>query len=119
MAMKLKLFVAAVALAATAAAISAATLVPAGAHGAGGYVGLMAGLVLLAEYLQVRHYHGKDQIGALNLMEGILAPLVLFGSGLQVVAVCVAALFVADRLRSNDWLKVLFNVAQWTLAASV
>src|SRR4051812_18202159 len=117
--MKLKLFVAAVALVAAAAAISAALLVHDGTHGVGSYLALIAGLVLLAEYLQVRHYHGKDQIGALNLMEGILAPLVLFGSGLEVVAVCIASLLVADRLRSNDWLKVLFNVAQWTLAASL
>src|SRR4051794_35179712 len=116
--MKLRLFVAAVALAATAAAIGAATMVPASSHDAGRYVGLMGALVLLAEYLQVRHYHGKDQIGALNLMEGILAPLVLFASGLETVAVCITALLIADRLRSNDWLKVLFNVAQWTLAAA-
>src|SRR6059058_861336 len=112
MGMKLKLFVAAVAVLATAAAISAAILVPASRQDAKGYVALMAGLVLLAEYLQVRHYHGKDQIGALNLMEGILVPLVLFASGLEMVAACVTALLVADRLRSNDWLKVLFNVAQ-------
>lgn len=117
--MKLRLYVAAVALAATAAGVCAAVTVPRPAHNAGAYVALMAGLVALAEYLQVRQYHGKNQIGALNLMEGILAPLVLFTSGGTAVTVCVVSLLIADRLRSNDWLKVLFNASQWTLALSL
>src|SRR4051812_10673692 len=53
-------------------------------------------LVLLAERLQVRHYHAGDHIGALNLMEGILAPLVFFTSGATAALVCAVAIFIAN-----------------------
>jgi PAS domain S-box-containing protein len=119
--MLLKLYVAVVAALAVAISAWAAVAVPAPYPGAQQLrdVVLLGLLVLLAERLQVRHYHDGDHVGALNLMEGILAPLVFLTSGATATVVCAVAIFIADAVGSNDRIKVLFNVAQWTLATAV
>jgi len=81
---------------------------------------LLAGaLILVAEYLQLRHYTYRGHGAGLNLMEGILAPLVYMASGAEAMAVCVVALATADIIRRLDPIKIVFNVAQWTLAAAL
>ena len=117
--MWLKVYVAAVAALAAAVGMFAAVVVPAPAPVNLRDVLLLGLLVLLAERLQVRQYHDGDHVGALNLMEGILAPLVFYTSGATAVIVCALAILVADAVGSNDRIKVLFNVAQWTLATAV
>jgi PAS domain S-box-containing protein len=116
--MKLKAYVGGVTAMAVATGLWAGATVP-GPHPVSARDVLLLGLlVLLAERLQVRHYHAGSHIGALNLMEGILAPLVLVTSGTAAVVTCAVALLAADAWSNRDWLKVLFNVAQWTLAAA-
>jgi PAS domain S-box-containing protein len=117
--MLLKVYVGAVTALAVTVAIWAGVVVPAPDEPHLRDVLLLGLLVLLAERLQVRHYHDGAHIGALNLMEGILAPLVLFSSGRTAVLVCAVAIFLADAFGSNSRIKVLFNVSQWTLAAGV
>jgi PAS domain S-box-containing protein len=115
--MKVRLYVTAVALVAAAVAAYAATTVTTPARPPVAALVLFAVLITLAESLQIRHHH-HDEVDALIVMEGMLAPLVLVAPGLTVVLVAAAALTVGDVVRRNPPLKVLFNVSQWVLAAS-
>ena len=117
--MLLKLYVGIVVALAAAAAVMAGVTVPALEPFDARDVVLLGALVLLAERLQVRHYHDGDHIGALNLMEGILAPIVLFTSGWTAALVCASALLLADVHGRRNFMKTSFNVAQWTLAVSL
>jgi PAS domain S-box-containing protein len=117
----LKAYIAAVAALAVLASVVAGRTVPATHHIAAHDALLLAVLVLLAERIQVRDHHAGEHIGALNLMEGVLAPLVLFTSGTAAVLICTAALLVADlqqRQQRQAPLKVVFNVSQWVLATA-
>ncbi|MBV9097733.1 MAG: PAS domain S-box protein, partial [Frankiaceae bacterium] len=116
--MRLKAYVAAVAILAAAVAAVAATVVPVHAGAPVYALVLMAGLIATTEAVQVRFYH-RDEVDAINVMEGLLLPLVVVTSGWALVATCAAALLAGDMLRRNSPLKVLFNVGQWTLAASL
>lgn len=116
--MKVKLYVTAVAAVAAAVACWAGLTVHASQPPHAAAIALLGALIVLAESLQVRHYH-RDNIDALVVMEGMLAPLVLVGSGWTVVAVVAVSLTIGDAVRRNPPLKVLFNVAQWVVAASL
>src|SRR4051794_4784428 len=115
--MKVKLFVGTVA---ALAAVTAA-FVPS-AHYAGTanvwQLAIMGALVALAEACQLR-YRLRGSINAFNLMEGILAPLIFVGGGRPAMITCACAILVGDCSRRNQALKVVFNVAQWTLAVGV
>ena len=80
---------------------------------------LLAVLVALTEFVQVRQFHYRSHGVGINLLEGILAPLVFAAGGLEVAVISAAGLIVADVARRRDALKVLFNAAQWMLAAIV
>jgi PAS domain S-box-containing protein len=112
------MYVAAVAALAAAAATVAALVVPSHSAAPIYALALMAGLIATTEAVQVRYYH-RDEVDAINVMEGVLAPLLLVASGLPLVATCIAALVVGDLVRRNSLIKVVFNVSQWVLAASV
>src|SRR4051812_1542066 len=117
--MLLKVYVTVVALAATAVAALAASTVHVTTAPQPGALVLMGGLVLVTEYLQLRHYHYRGHGAGLNLMEAVLVPLVVFAPGAQAMVICAVALATADIVRRMDPLKVVFNVAQWTLAAGL
>ena len=115
--MRVRLYVGAVAALATATGVIAGLKVPAAEH-----VSLASALVFLvlitaSEYLQVRYYH-HDDVDALNLMEGLLAPLAFLASGEMTALVVVGSLVLANTLRRNPIIKAVFNTAQWTLAAT-
>src|SRR4051794_4513393 len=116
--MLLKLYVAAVAACAVAAAtvVATTTHVP---HSAGSLVLVMLGLMLgLTEFLQVRQYRYGGHGGSHNLIEGVLAPLIFIASGKGVGLVAVLALAVADSARRAAPMKTVFNTAQWGLATA-
>ena len=117
--MKVRLYVAAVTAIAIAVAATAATTVTALHNPRPGVLALLAALVALTEFVQVRQFHYRSHGVGINLLEGILAPLVFAAGGLEVAVITVAGLVVADVARRRDALKVLFNAAQWMLAASV
>src|SRR3954465_987131 len=112
--MKGKLFVVTVA----ALAIVTAAFVPT-EHYAGSaaiwQLTLMGALVALSEACQLR-YRLRGGINAFNILEGILAPLIFAGAGRPAMITCACAILVGDCSRRNQPLKVVFNVAQWTLA---
>src|SRR3954468_6876135 len=112
--MKVKLFVVTVA----ALAIVTAAFVPT-EHYAGSatiwQLALMGALVALSEACQLR-YRLRGGINAFNMMEGILAPLIFAGARRPAMITCASAILVGDCSRRNQPLKVVFNVAQWTLA---
>jgi PAS domain S-box-containing protein len=115
---RLKGYVAAVALLAAAVAAVAAMSVPTRGGAPIYALALMAGLIATTEAVQIRFYH-RDQVDAINVMEGVLVPLVLVTSGWPLVVTCAAAVLVGDLLRRNNLLKIVFNVSQWVLAASL
>lgn len=116
--MKLKAYVAAVALLAAAAAAVAVMDVPARAGAPGYAFVLMAGLIATTEAVQVRFYH-RDQVDAINVMEGVLLPLLAVTSGWPFVLTCGVAVLAGDVIRRNNALKSMFNVGQWVLASSL
>src|SRR3954465_788602 len=115
--MKGKLFVVTVA----ALAIVTAAFVPT-EHYAGSaaiwQLTLMGALVALSEACQLR-YRLRGGINAFNILEGILAPLIFAGAGPPAMITCACAILVGDCSRRNQPVKVVFNVAQWTLAVGV
>jgi PAS domain S-box-containing protein len=117
--MMLKVYVIVVALVAAAVAAVAASSVHVTTPPQIGALVLMGGLVLVTEYLQLRQYHYRGHGAGLNLMEAVLVPLVVFAPGAEAMLVCSVALALADILRRMDPLKIVFNVAQWTLAAGL
>jgi PAS domain S-box-containing protein len=80
---------------------------------------LMAALLWLTEFMQVRQYHYRGHGVSLNLIEGVLAPVIYACSGLEVVLVTAIGLAGAELLRRTGGMKTLFNTAQWVLAASL
>ena len=75
-------------------------------------------LVIEAEALQVRFQH-EDSVESLNLLEAALAPA-LWGLPVHWLVPTVAlGMTIASFYRTNVFLKALFNVAQWSLAAAV
>jgi PAS domain S-box-containing protein len=115
---QLRLYVAAITLLALAVATIAATTVTALHSPRVGVLALLAALVALTEFVQVRQFHYRSHGVGINLLEGILAPLVFAAGGLEVAVISAAGLVVADIARRREPLKVLFNTAQWMLAAS-
>src|SRR5205823_2316349 len=78
--MRVKVYVAAVAVLAAGTAVAAGLTVPASHHVALASALAMLALITASEYLQVRYYH-HDDVDALNLMEGLIAPLAFVASG--------------------------------------
>lgn len=117
--MMLKVYVAVVAVMAAAAAMAVSITVHTSTAPHAYTLVLLAVLLALTEYLQLRHYHYKGHGATLNLMDGVLAPLIYVASGAESMLICIAALLVADRLRNTEPIKMVFNVAQWTLAAAL
>jgi PAS domain S-box-containing protein len=114
---RLKAYVAAVALVAAAVAAVAATVVPTRAGAPIYALALMAGLIATTEAVQVRFYH-RDEVDAINVMEGVLLPLLAVTSGWPLVVTAAIAVLAGDLLRRNNVLKSLFNISQWVLAVS-
>jgi PAS domain S-box-containing protein len=75
-------------------------------------------LIVLAECLQLRFFH-HDEVHALTLVEGMFAPLIFRGSGLDLVIAVAGGLAVASLIRHNGVVKSVFNMAQWVAAACV
>jgi PAS domain S-box-containing protein len=78
---------------------------------------VLALLVAAAELLVVRLRVGRD-VDALNLVEAVLAPLLVAHGAVEVVLVVAAGQALAAVLRRNAPVKGAFNVAQWSLAAA-
>ena len=82
---------------------------------------LLPGLAVLvgaAEFLQVRFRIGSSVDGT-NLVEAVLAPLVVVAPDRLGVLAVVAGQVLAGVLRRNTVLKTGFNVGQWALAFAV
>ncbi|HVM07874.1 MAG TPA: SpoIIE family protein phosphatase [Acidimicrobiales bacterium] len=88
---------------------------PAGTTEAWPALALLAALVVAAEYLLVRFRVGGE-VNAMNLMEAVLAPVVIFYPPSVAVATVAASQIVAAIVRRNAPTKAAFNVAQWSLA---
>lgn len=74
-------------------------------------------LVVLAEYLVIRvRLRTRRDVNAVNLVDAVLAPLILGFSTPIVVGTVIAAQAIAA-IRRNDLVRGSFNVAQWALAA--
>src|SRR4051794_18138789 len=116
--MAVKLYVGGLAVVAALVATLASMTVPAVHTPPPAAVVLMITLIAFTEYLQIRYYH-HDEVDALNLVEGMLAPVIYTCSGTGVALITAAGLALGNILRRNDALKVVFNVSQWVLAASV
>jgi PAS domain S-box-containing protein len=116
--MLLKLYVAAVALVATGVALAAGMTTHVGATAGVPALAIMASLLWLTEFFAVRRYNYKGHGFDLNLIEGVMAPLVIGASGAEAVVITGLAICIAETLRRVDVLKVVFNTAQWTLAAA-
>ena len=115
----LRLYVAAVAVAAaTMGAVAAATVRVSHAPSVG-VLAFMCVLLWLTEFMQVRQYHYRGHGISLNLLEGVLAPVIYAASGAQAMAVCIVGLVAAESVRRTGLLKALFNTSQWVLAAAV
>lgn len=82
-----------------------------------GALAVLVGVLVAAEYLFVRFRYGGE-VSTLNLVEAVLAPLLLAFPGPVVVAAVAVAQAVGSTLRRNDAVKTVFNVAQWSLAAA-
>ena len=116
--MLLKAYVAGVAVAAAIASAIAAFVVPAAHAPSIGVLVLMASLLWLTEFLQVRQYHYRGHGVSYNLIEGILAPIIYAASGAEVALVCTLGLVAAEVLRRTGAIKTVFNVGQWAFAAA-
>ena len=116
--MLLKLYVAAVAATATGVALVAGLTPHHGSTPGVPALVIMAGLIWLTEFSAVRRYNYKGHGFNLNLIEGVMAPLVIGASGAQAVLITGFAIATAETLRRVGPLKVAFNTAQWTLAAA-
>jgi PAS domain S-box-containing protein len=116
--MGVKLYVGAVAAVAAAVATVAAIVVPGSQHPSPVSIALMIALIWFTEFLQIRYYH-HDEVDALNLMEGMLAPAMFVCSGLEVALVAAVGVGAGNLLRRNDAVKVIFNMSQWVLCACV
>jgi PAS domain S-box-containing protein len=78
---------------------------------------VLVGVLVAGEYLFVRFRYGGE-VSTLNLVEAVLAPLLLAFPGTVVVAAVAVAQALGSMLRRNDAVKAVFNVAQWSLAAA-
>lgn len=78
---------------------------------------VLVGLLVVAEYLFVRFRYGGE-VSTLNLVEAVLAPMLLVFPGPVVVASVAIAQAIGSTLRRNQPIKTLFNVVQWSLAAA-
>ena len=116
--MAVKLYVGAIAVLAAIVATVAAIAVPGVHHPSAATIAMLIGLLWFTEYLQIRYYH-HDEVDALNLMEGMLAPVIFACSGLQVALITAVGVAAGNLLRRNDAVKVVFNMSQWVLSASV
>ncbi len=116
--MRLKAYVAAVAMVAAAVAAVAAFAVPMRAGAPIYALVLLGGLIATTEAVQVRFYH-RDEVDAINVMEGVLLPLLAVTRGWPLVVTAAVAVLAGDLLRRNNVLKSVFNVSQWVLAVSL
>jgi PAS domain S-box-containing protein len=116
--MAVKLYVGAIALLAGVVACLAAVFVPAPQQVGVAAVTMMISLITVTEYLQIR-YHHHDEVDALNLMEGMLAPALFVCSGTKIAIITAVGVAAGNLLRRNDAVKILFNMSQWVLCASV
>jgi PAS domain S-box-containing protein len=116
--LRVRLYVVAVVAIAGALATAAAVMVPSTGDFPPGYVALFVGLIALGESLQLR-YHHHDTVDALTLVEGMFAPLIFAGSGVDTVIAVAGGVTVASIVRRNGVLKSAFNIAQWVASASV
>ena len=115
----LRAYVGAVVMAAAGAGVAVGVWVDAYSNPHVGTLVLLAALVSLTEFLQVRQYHYRGHGASHNILEGVLAPTLYACSGAEAMLVTLAGLAVAETLRRAGFLKSLFNVAQWVLAAAV
>src|SRR3954447_24517164 len=116
--MAVKIYVGAVAIVAALAGVLSGLTVPTAMHPTPLALLLIIALIALSEARQVRYYH-HDEVDALNLMEGMLAPLIFTAGGTTVIVVCAVGLIIGDAVRRNPFVKTAFNVSQWVLAASL
>ncbi len=79
---------------------------------------LLALALITAGHLRVRFRRGED-VDALTLFEAVLAPLIFTFSTPVVVATVALTQIVTALLRRTTWVKGVFNVMQWSLAAGV
>ena len=117
--MLLKLYVAAVAAVAAGVALAASVTVHPHPSPSVAIVVVMGSLLWLTEFLQVRQYNYRGHGLSLNLLEGVMAPLVVVTAGRTAALTCLIAVAAAETLRRVGPLKVVFNTAQWVLAAGV
>src|SRR3954453_8164135 len=114
--MAVKIYVGAVAIVAALAGVLSGLTVPTAMHPTPLALVLIIALIALSEARQVRYYH-HDEVDALNLMEGMLAPLIFTAGGTTVIVVCAVGLIIGDAVRRNPFVKTAFNVSQGGLAA--
>src|SRR4051794_41446708 len=117
--MVLKVYVGAVVAVATIAAGVAAATVHSSLTPSIAVLALMALLLWLTEFMQLRQYHYRGHGVSLNLIEGVLAPVIYACGGLAAVLVTAIGLSAAELLRRTGAIKTIFNTAQWVLAAAI
>ncbi len=79
---------------------------------------LLALLVAVSEFLQVRFRIGRNVDGS-NLVEAALAPLLVIAPDASGVLAVALGQLASALVRRNDPLKSSFNIAQWSLATAV
>jgi PAS domain S-box-containing protein len=114
----IRLYVAAVTLAAALAAWATVVLAGSGTSAPPLVVPVLLVLVVQSELLRIT-YKYRDNEENFTLIETALAPVLLATSGWQLVVVVGGGLTVAWFIKGRDPVKSLFNVAQWVLAASL
>jgi PAS domain S-box-containing protein len=74
--------------------------------------------LVVASHLRVRFRRGEN-VDAVTLYEAVLAPLIFTFPTATVAVTVIAAQIIAALLRRAPFVKATFNIAQWSLAASL
>jgi len=81
-----------------------------------GWLPVLALALVGAELARVRFRRGDD-VDEITLFEAVLAPLIFAFPAVEAVAAVVVAQTAAAVVRRSTWVKGLFNVIMWSLAA--
>jgi PAS domain S-box-containing protein len=82
------------------------------------YLAIFAGMIALAETLQIR-YVRHEAIGGLTLVESLFAPLLVFAAGADTVVVVAIGVGVAALIRRDGVVRGALTVAQRVASVSV
>src|SRR3954449_8175558 len=108
--MAVKIYVGAVAIVAALAGVLSGMTVPTAMHPTPLALVLIIALIALSEARQVRYYH-HDEVDALNLMEGMLAPLIFTAGGTTTIVVCAVRSILGDAVRLDPFVLTAFTAS--------